>query len=664
MIRSRTKYLKLLGSGLVPIFLLMLLPYPIVAQDQNIKITFQISTIENNQAVFNDYNLDPKFLFNNIFSASVSSDKFNDLKKDSRIVYAEEDRMMFASAVTTSDPFFTTESTNEDKQWYLSKIKIPEAWEHSKGNRNVVVAVIDTGIHATHIELNDGRISDGYDVVTDKTIPADTNSDDNGHGTAVAGVLGAIPNNQRGISGINWNISIMPVKALLADGTGDTSYVSKGIVWAADNGANIINLSLGGPGFGSDQTMSNAISYAYNKGALLIAAAGNDLANQGRSLDANPVYPVCGDNGQNMIVGVVATDVNDKKADFSNYGAICIDIAAPGKKIITSAYLPSDPANNILIYGSGTSLATPIVSGVAALLKASQPNLSNVEIRKKLLDTAENIDAINTTSCLGGNCNGFLGKGRINAFLSVLPTPLLEGSLIREIFTSNIYLIQNGLKRFVSSQVFTQRGLNLANVTDDTSGQLAAIPAGSPLPPLDGTLIKSPSEAQVYVLEGEVKRPLTYLVFITRGYNFANIKILPHEEVISYPTGEWHEPPDGTMVLISGNPTVYVMDGKIRRPVTYFVFTQRRLSFAKVIRVTPDEFSHIPAPSDSYWMPPMEGTLVKSSTDPSVYVIEAGLKRLLSYEVFMARNYKFGDVRSLPQVEIDVIAPGLALLTQ
>lgn len=564
--------------------------------------------------------------------------------------------------ITTSDPFFTTDVNNIDKQWYLEKMKIPQAWEHTTGDSRIVVAIIDTGIHASHVELNDGRVIEGFNIITGLPIFANSDSDDNGHGTAVAGVIGAIPNNSKGIAGINWNIKLMPVKALSADGTGEISDVAKGIIWATNHGANIINLSIGGTGFPASQVLSEAVTYAYNHGVLIVAAAGNDLADQGINLDKSPVYPICADNGLNMILGVAATDVNDKKADFSNFGFNCIDIMAPGKRILTTAFLPSEPSQNILIYGSGTSMAAPLVSGVAALLKSSNSNLSNVDLRNILMKTADNIDTLNQTSCFGGSCNGFLGKGRVNALSAVEPQPIPNASLVRETTTGNIYFIQNNIKRLVSNFVFLQRKFDLTAVVNEANNQLSNFVTGNPLSPLENTLIKSENNSLVYIINQEVKRPLTYLVFVSRGLNFADVKTLPNPEVASFATGDWYWPPDGTMVLVEDNPLVYMMDQQVRRPVTYFVFTQRHLSFAKVIRVTADEFTHVPVPLDSYWLPPIEGTLIKSDIDAGIYVIQNQTRQLLSLNAFLSRGYSFVNVKTLPQAEIDVIALGVPIL--
>ena len=163
-------------------------------------------------------------------------------------------------------------------------------------------------------------------------IEAGVNSDDNGHGTLIAGVLGATANNLSGVAGTNWRISLMPIKVLDQNGKGDTGLVAEGIIWAIDNGAQIINLSLGGIAFERDRILSEAISYAFKKNAVIVAAAGNDSNIESVNLDLKPVFPVCEDNGQNMIIGVGALDQNDLKTVFSNFGRNCIDVMAPGKE--------------------------------------------------------------------------------------------------------------------------------------------------------------------------------------------------------------------------------------------------------------------------------------------------------------------------------------------
>lgn len=569
--------------------------------------------------------------------------------------------VVYISLIDASDPFYSNDSTQLDKQWYLAKTHIPEAWDYTRGSSNVIVAIVDTGIHASHRELSDGRVIAGFNTITNADIPAGNSSDDNGHGTAVAGVIGAIANNQQGIAGINWNISLMPIKAVGPDGVGEISAVAAGIIWATDHGANIINLSLGGTTFGNDNALSSAISYAYARNVLLIAAAGNDSRQQGINLDREPVYPVCGDNGQNMVLGVAATDINDRKADFSDYGTACIDISAPGSRILTTGYLPSTPSDNILIYASGTSLAVPVVSGIAALIKAANPNISNAEMHKRLTVSADDIYPLNQNSCGGTSCNGFLGSGRVNAQAALTPQPIIENSLVREASSGNIYLVSNSVKRLVTGFVFNQRGFIASSIINEVNGQLQNFAAGTPLPPLEGTLLKRADDPTVYVVNQELIRPLTYLVFVSRGFSFADVKTISAEELSLLIPGDWYWPPDGTLVLVEGDPTVFVMDQQVRRPVTFFVFQQRRLSFSRVVKVSLSDFSHVPVPPDAYWLSPLNGTLLKSDSEPTVYLVEGGVKHPLSYTTFVARYYSFRNIKTLPQVEVNVIAPGEAL---
>ena len=593
-----------------------------------------------------------------LFRGSLDAQAQLAVAQDPAVVSLEADQNLAAAAVATNDTFFTADPNDENLQWYLAKTGITDAWDYSRSAADVTIAVVDTGIHASHVELNDGRVIAGYDILTGQPIPANSDSDDNGHGTAVAGVIGAIPNNDKGIAGIDWRIKIMPVKALSADGTGDTADVSNGIVWAADHGANIINLSLGGVGFGTNQTLLSAITYAYNKGSLIVAAAGNDQAVHGLNLDTSTVYPVCADNVFNMVLGVAATDIDDQKTSFSNYGSKCIDVSAPGKKIITAAYLPSDPSNNLLIYGSGTSLAAPIVSAIAALYKSYNPNLSNVEIRNIITQNADNIDSVNTNNCNNGPCAGLLGAGRVNAYNYFKPKPIGDGSLVKDPETGLIYLIQGSLKRTISEYVLIQRGYNLSTVITAAGNELSTYSLGDPVLPPGGTLVKSDDNPTVYVIDGNQRRPLSFLAFVSRDLNFADVKTLPASEVNSYPLGDWYLPADGALFTIQGQPLVYMMQAGTARPVTYFTFINRRLSFVKVYTISQQEFSRIPPPPDGFWLPPLDGTLIKSTTDPAVYLIQDGQKHLMSYEAFTGRHYSFAGVKSLPPVEFNLIAPG------
>jgi len=241
-----------------------------------------------------------------------------------------------------------------NKQWNLRSINVESAWDETKGS-GVTVAVIDTGISQVP-DLKDTKFVKGYDFVNDK-IDA---SDDAGHGTHVAGTIAQSTNNGYGVAGIAYEASLMPLKVLAASGGGTVADIAEAIKFAADNNADVINMSLGGPG--ESQIMEEAIDYAHRKGVFIVAAAGNSNQN---SASYPARYP--------HVIGVSAVDSAGVKAPYSNFGA-GVDIAAPGGsengKILQETI---DPETGKAIFEGyqGTSMASPHVAGVAALIKAS-----------------------------------------------------------------------------------------------------------------------------------------------------------------------------------------------------------------------------------------------------------------------------------------------------
>lgn len=502
------------------------------------------------------------------------------------------------SSFTPDDPGFTKNALNIDKQWDLIKANFPQAWSQTTGDHNTVVAVIDTGVDASHEDLLKTHFKTGFDVLASKSITGHKNFDDNGHGTLISGVIAASTDNKIGIAGAAFDVSIMPIKALDSSGSGSSSDISSGIIWAADHGANVINLSLGGIGFAHDKILANAISYAYDKNVVIVAAAGNDVAITGGNLDKDPVFPICDDNGKNMVLGVTATDVNDLKPSFANFGKACVDVSAPGKRILST--INHDPATgsaapNAYAYASGTSLAVPLVAAQAALLHSQFPNASNRQISDRILATATNIDNLNLSQCDGQSCKGLLGAGRIDVAKSLEDkiVNINDGDLVQVSGTNTLYYINGGKKQqvipFVRSQRFAFTNPKVVSATD-----LDIFPEGSFAEPLDGTLIKSSNDPAVYMMQNGLRSPLTYQVFTMRGFKFSDVATLTNIEVGSWIVGSFVTPPDGTLIRSTTNPTVYwVVNGNIHA-INYKFYVERGLNIFPVIYSSDNDISKFP----------------------------------------------------------------------
>ncbi len=502
------------------------------------------------------------------------------------------------SAITVTqlpnDPGFTTSSTNTNKQWGLVASNFVDAWTTSTGDSKVIVAVIDSGIDSTHEDLIRSRFIAGYDFINNKVIAQKDNSDDNGHGTLVAGIIAATTNNSIGIAGAAPQTSLMSIKALDKSGVGTSADIAEAIVWAADKGANIINLSLGGVGFAHDNVLSQAISYAFDKDVVIVAAAGNDVATTGGNLDLQPVFPICNDNGQNMIIGVTALDENNVKPNFANFGKACVDVAAPGKRIMST--INHDPITDVYdpdqyAYASGTSLAAPFVSAQAALLKAAFPQANNRQIRNRILATAKQIDTL-SNNCSGGSCSGYLGSGLIDVAKSlkdVIPS-IGDGDVVKIYGTDTWYLINGGKKQLISPFVRQQLYSNVQPkvvLLDD----LTKFSEGSFALPKNGTLVKSDKDATVYYIDQGFKLPVSYQVFLLRGFKFTDVITLSSTEVNSWVTSSFLTPPEGSLIRTPNNPTVYWVVNQSLHAINYQFYIARGLQIFPVIYTSPTDLS-------------------------------------------------------------------------
>jgi subtilisin family serine protease len=304
------------------------------------------------------------------------------LRRDPDIEFAERDYIAHAS-LAVNDPYVVAGT-----EWHLAKIAADRAWDITTGSSSVVVAVLDSGVNAAHPDLV-GHLLQGYDFVWNDSDPAD----DFGHGTAVTGTIVAAGNNGMGVAGVAFGCSVLPVKVMDASGSATHSCIAQGIEYAVQQGARVINLSLGGD-FASS-TLQDAIDYAWSNNVVVVASAGN-------SGGTVPQYPAACDH----VVGVAATEPDDSKAWFSSYGS-WVALFAPGDNIWTTQ---RDLTN---AYGSwaGTSFSSPIVAGVAALVASAKPSLSNTQIANILEQTADDLGAPGFDSTFS--------YGRVNAFRAV-----------------------------------------------------------------------------------------------------------------------------------------------------------------------------------------------------------------------------------------------------
>ncbi|MFN6364317.1 MAG: S8 family serine peptidase, partial [Aphanizomenon sp.] len=388
--------------------------------------------------------------------------------------YIEPDYTITTAATIPNDPSFGQlwglNNTGQSGGTPDADIDAPEAWDIQKGNPNLVIGVIDTGVDYNHTDLvgniwtnageiagdgidndNNGYIDDirGWDFAYNDNNPMDVQ----GHGTHVSGTIAGKGNNGVGVTGVAWNAKIMPLKFLNDSGSGSTSNAILAINYATAKGVKLTNNSWGGGGY--SQALYDAINAAGQQGALFIAAAGNSSQNT----DINPAYPASYNLAN--IISVASTTNTDGLSSFSNYGLTSVDLGAPGSGIYSTL-----PNNSYGTY-SGTSMASPHVAGAAALVWSQNPTWTAQQVKNTLMNTGDSIAALAGKTVSGKRLNVFNALAAANlpsVTVSVSPATVQEDGATNLVYT------------------FTRTNLNLSSpltVNFGASGIANAAPVGS-----------------------------------------------------------------------------------------------------------------------------------------------------------------------------------------
>jgi serine protease len=312
----------------------------------------------------------------------------------------QRDGVKYAEVNTTHEAFFTPNDPRYGDQCMPQTINADTAWDTTLGDSGVTLSVVDTGVQYDHEDLSGNyRSNPGYDFVDSDSDPYPDDTSSEYHGTHVSGIAGAVTDNGTGIAGVS-DSTLINGRALDESGRGSTSDIADAVEWSADEGADAVNLSLGGGGYTS--TMKNAVGYAVNNGCLPIAAAGND-GSYGISYPAK--YDEC--------LAVSAIDCNENFSSFSQYGPN-VDVTAPGVDVLST----TTDARGSYERLSGTSMATPVVTGVAGLIEARWGDLSPNQLRNHITGTAVDV----------GLSSDEQGCGRVDADNAVTTDPANRSS--------------------------------------------------------------------------------------------------------------------------------------------------------------------------------------------------------------------------------------------
>jgi len=410
---------------------------------------------------------------------STINEAIANISTNPNVAYVEPD-YIYTIEATPSDPDFSL-------QYGLTQISAPRAWDVNTGSPDTIIAVIDSGVDYNHPDLqgqiwrNPGEVAgngvddDGNGFVDDVRgwdFAANDNNpmDEHNHGTHVAGIVGAKANNNEGGSGVDWQVKIMALKFMNAQGQGSTSAAIRAIDYAVANGAKISNNSWGGGSF--SQALFDAIQAAQRQGHLFIAAAGNGDANGiGIDNDASAHYP--SSYQLDNIVAIAATDQSDQLTRFSNFGRTSVDVAAPGLQIYSTI------RNGLYASYSGTSMASPFVSGLAGLLLAQNPNLTTAELKSAILNNADPVAGLRGQIVTGARINAFASINNIPVGAPTTPVAPVEITTPSNTVLGVGDVLQLSATGGDGQYTWRSANPNRVRVTNQATGEITALAVGA-----------------------------------------------------------------------------------------------------------------------------------------------------------------------------------------
>lgn len=600
-----------------------------------------------------------------------------DYQNSGVVEYAEPNYKARGYATNPNDPKFA-----DGTQWSLNQIadhdiNAPEGWDYETGSTETVIAIIDSGVDTDHPDLNDniwlnagesgggkesnnidddnnGYIDDyqGWDWVTSyNNWPADNdpnpepdgiNNDgwygtDDGveHGTHVAGIAAAETNNNTGIAGVCWNCKIMALRVLDDEGWGSYYDIAQAIEYATDNGADVINMSLGG---GYSNMLDEVIKDAYMNNVVVVAASGNSA----EDLNDYLASPVGNDGDENRVIGVAGTNSSGSEYVGSNYGYNYVDVTAPGQSIYSTVYYnPAYGFNNYYEGGwTGTSMATPHVAGLAGLVKSANPTWTAAQVRNRILNLTKNIEA-NI-----GDKAGKLGSGLINLERALNSNNGIypDGTIARRSGTNSYYILKNGQRRPINRDFRDKYHLVGPGYPDKhTTISMTMIlnyPRGKEIRWLDGTLFKDYYHRNhIYILEDGKRRRFTSAHYPGQmGYDSHDM-ILTRSEFKKYAAGPNITNSSGnffsgTVIKVSGDGNYYKIYNGSR-------YTYGAINYMKYYCDKPTEYAYATIGEKNLYpdvgtLPYPGGVLIGDPGNGNVYMIEYGKKRLFSSQTIVS----------------------------